>query len=66
MSCGCRPNTHRSRMPFFVSHEGGAKYGFDQKRVEDGDEFEFGDLLLTARHTPGHTPEPISAPQGEP
>lgn len=41
----------------FVSHEGDAKYGFDTQQLRDGDEFEFGDLLLTARHTPGHTPE---------
>src|SRR6266567_387150 len=44
----------------FVSHEGGAKYEFEQEKVKDGDEFTFGELLVTARHTPGHTPEHVS------
>lgn len=44
----------------FVSHEGGARYGFDAEAVNDGDRFEFGSLVLTAKHTPGHTPEHIS------
>jgi hydroxyacylglutathione hydrolase len=44
----------------FVSVEGGAKYEFDHKPVRDSDRFEFGDLLLTARYTPGHTPEHVS------
>jgi hydroxyacylglutathione hydrolase len=44
----------------FVSHEGGASYGFDHEKVKDGDEFTFGALLVTARHTPGHTPEHLS------
>ena len=44
----------------FVSHEGGASYGFEHEQVKDGDRFTFGELLVTARHTPGHTPEHIS------
>jgi hydroxyacylglutathione hydrolase len=44
----------------FVSHEGGARYGFDVEAVADGDRFEFGSLVVTARHTPGHTPEHVS------
>jgi hydroxyacylglutathione hydrolase len=44
----------------FVSVEGGADYEFDHQPVRDGDRFEFGDLVLTARHTPGHTPEHMS------
>ena len=44
----------------FVSAEGGAKYGFKHKSLHDGDSFEFGKTLLTARHTPGHTPEHMS------
>jgi hydroxyacylglutathione hydrolase len=39
----------------FVSVEGGAEYEFDHQPVRDGARFEFGDLVLTARHTPGHT-----------
>ncbi len=44
----------------FVSEEGGAKYGFEHEKVKDGDEFVFGEVLVTARHTPGHTPEHLS------
>lgn len=44
----------------YVSHEGGASYDFDHERVCDGDEFKFGETLVTARHTPGHTPEHMS------
>lgn len=44
----------------YVSHEGGAKYGFETEPVRDGDKFSFGSLIITARHTPGHTPEHIS------
>lgn len=43
-----------------VSVEGSAKYGFEHEAVKDGASFEFGDLVLTARHTPGHTPEHMS------
>src|SRR5438477_8934689 len=34
----------------YVSHEGGASYGFEHQRVKDGDEFTFGESLATARH----------------
>src|SRR5436189_4513121 len=44
----------------YVSHEGGAEYGFEHEKVNDGDRFEFGEVLVTARHTPGHTPEHLS------
>jgi hydroxyacylglutathione hydrolase len=44
----------------YVSHEGGAAYGFEHEKVNDGDRFTFGATLVTARHTPGHTPEHIS------
>src|SRR6195256_1575800 len=44
----------------FVSGEGGAKYGFEHENVKDGDEFTFGEVVVTARHTPGHTPEHLS------
>jgi hydroxyacylglutathione hydrolase len=43
-----------------ASGEGGAKYGFEAEKIKDGDTFEFGTVLLTARHTPGHTPEHLS------
>src|SRR6266480_701223 len=44
----------------FVSHEGGASYGFEHEKVKNGDRFTFGEAVVTARHTPGHTPEHIS------
>lgn len=44
----------------YVSHEGGASYGFEHEKVKDGDQFTFGEVLVTAKHTPGHTPEHMS------
>lgn len=44
----------------YLSAEGGAKYGFDHEAIMDGARFEFGATVLTARHTPGHTPEHMS------
>lgn len=44
----------------FASHEGGARYGFETQQVKDGDEFTLGAVVITARHTPGHTPEHVS------
>jgi hydroxyacylglutathione hydrolase len=37
-----------------------SNYEFAGKTVKDGDEFDFGSFILTARHTPGHTPEHMS------
>src|SRR6266702_4678084 len=44
----------------YVSHEGGASYGFEHEKVKDGDRFTFSAAVVTARHTPGHTPEHLS------
>src|SRR5438270_6181879 len=44
----------------YVSHEGGAHYGFENEKVSDGDKITLGAVVITARHTPGHTPEHIS------
>lgn len=44
----------------YVSHEGGAKYAFENEPVHDGDKFTLGDVIITAKHTPGHTPEHMS------
>lgn len=41
----------------YLSHEGGARYGFEHEGIVDGDVFEFGSALIAARHTPGHSPE---------
>lgn len=37
-----------------------ADYEFDAESVFDGQEFDFGSFILTACHTPGHTPEHLS------
>ena len=44
----------------YASGEGGAEYGFNPEKIKDGDQFQFGEVLVTARHTPGHTPEHMS------
>ena len=38
----------------------GAKVGFPFRGVSDGEVLELGNVVLTALHTPGHTPEHIS------
>jgi hydroxyacylglutathione hydrolase len=43
-----------------LSAEGGAKYGFDFEKLRDGDTIDLGRVVLTAKHTPGHTPEHMS------
>jgi hydroxyacylglutathione hydrolase len=42
-----------------VSVEKDAHYGFDHHPIRDGD-ICFGNLQLSVRHTPGHTPEHVS------
>ncbi|MFG0262447.1 MAG: rhodanese-like domain-containing protein [Novipirellula sp. JB048] len=37
-----------------------ADYGFEGEPVSDGHQFDFDSFRLTARHTPGHTPEHLS------
>jgi len=44
----------------YVSIEEDATYNFEHEPVRDGNEFEFGEIRLKARHTPGHTPEHLS------
>jgi hydroxyacylglutathione hydrolase len=44
----------------FASHEGDARYGFDHEKLVDGDQFSFGETLVTVKHTPGHTSEHVS------
>src|SRR5437016_1004347 len=44
----------------YASGEGDAVYGFAPEKLKDGDRFTFGEVLVTARHTPGHTPEHMS------
>jgi hydroxyacylglutathione hydrolase len=44
----------------YSSHEGGAEYKFEVEKIRDGDHFTFGEVLITVRHTPGHTPEHVA------
>lgn len=44
----------------FASGEGDPTYGFSVETIRSGDRFRFGSVTLTARHTPGHTPEHLS------
>ena len=44
----------------FLSHEGGARYGFDHEKIKDGDCFTLGSVLITVRRAPGHTPELVA------
>jgi hydroxyacylglutathione hydrolase len=37
-----------------------ANYSFEGCKVKDGQAFDFGSFILTACHTPGHTPEHLS------
>lgn len=48
-----------------LSVEGGARYGFPFEKLRDGDAINLGRVILTARHTPGHTPEHVSILIGE-
>ncbi len=43
-----------------VSAEGGPKYGFPHEKLKDGNTIDLGRVILTAKHTPGHTPEHMS------
>lgn len=46
----------------YVSAEGGDdwQYGFDAERLHHGDAIRLGNIVVEARHTPGHTPEHLS------
>lgn len=44
----------------YVSAEGGAEYAFPHEKLKDGDTINLGRVILTAKHTPGHTPEHMS------
>lgn len=58
---GCRELADRTGTArIFLSGEGGAEYGFAHEQLKDGDQIDLGRVILTARHTPGHTPEHMS------
>lgn len=50
----------------YASGEEDAKYDFDVQKVRGNDRFDFGGVVLTAKHTPGHTPEHLSYELAEP
>ncbi len=56
---GTRELAHVTGAEAYVSGEGGVdwQYGFDATRLFDGDVIQVGNIRITARHTPGHTPE---------
>ncbi|MCC5846844.1 MAG: MBL fold metallo-hydrolase [Verrucomicrobia bacterium] len=60
VSGACELHARLGTAKIFVSHEGGARYAFDHEPIHDGDTFTLGSALITARHTPGHTPEHLS------
>lgn len=57
---GARELADRCGATIHCSAEGDAEYGFSQQPVADGDTFTFGETRLTARFTPGHTPEHLA------
>ncbi len=57
MSGSCELSARVKTASIYVSTEGRAKYAFEHVGIKDGELFKLGSLVLTARHTPGHTPE---------
>ena len=58
---GCRELADRAgTAKVHLSVEGGAKYGYAHEKLKDGDKIDLGRVILTAKHTPGHTPEHMS------
>ncbi len=58
---GCRELADRTgTAKVCLSAEGGAKYGYEHEELKDGDKIDLGRVVLTAKHTPGHTPEHMS------
>ncbi|KAB1643141.1 MBL fold metallo-hydrolase [Gulosibacter chungangensis] len=59
---GTRELARATGAEIYVSGEGGEdwQYGFEARRLHDGDRIEIGKLSVEARHTPGHTPEHLA------
>lgn len=57
VSGACELKSRLSNAGIYVSEQGGTEYDFAHKTVTDSDEFRFGDTVIRACHTPGHTPE---------
>lgn len=59
---GTRELTAATGATAYVSGEGGEdwQYGFTAQRLHHDDTLELGSITVTAKHTPGHTPEHLS------
>lgn len=58
---GCRELADRTgTAKVYLSTEGGTSYGYAHEGLKDGDRIDLGRVVLTARHTPGHTPEHLA------
>lgn len=58
---GCRELADRTGTArVYLSAEGGTKYAYPHEKLHDGDKIDLGRVILTARHTPGHTPEHLA------
>jgi hydroxyacylglutathione hydrolase len=63
---GVRALAQRTTAAVYLSNEGGAewRYAFAAQDgvqlLQDGDSFKVGNVVITALHTPGHTPEHLS------
>jgi hydroxyacylglutathione hydrolase len=53
---GARELAAKTGATIYLAPEPDQEYHFDFEAIRDGDRFAFGDTVLTARHTPGHTP----------
>ena len=49
----------------YMRHVTDASYGYEHEVIRDGDRLDLGSVILTARATPGHTPEHTSYLVGE-
>ena len=59
---GSRELAAQTGASLYLSDEGGPdwQYDFPHQSLRDGSEIRLGNVLLRARHTPGHTPEHLS------
>ena len=60
VSGSCELCARAESAQIFLSHEGGARYGFDHEKIHDGDRFKLGSVIITVKHAPGHTPELVA------
>jgi hydroxyacylglutathione hydrolase len=51
VSGACELRARAATAKIFVSHEGGARYGFDHEKINAGDTFQLGSVLITVRRS---------------